>query len=130
LSTDDFEALDGIATTPDSDVVVDAFGSAFYRIGRFTINTITRFEFANPFEPVYEYSIADAEVPDSNPQDMVFVSDTKVYIINLIGTRVRIVNPSVASAEEFTIVSIDSSGYDDGDGSLEAWAGLLVRDHP
>lgn len=110
-----------------SDYSVTARGQYFYRIGRYGIDTITKYSIENPTTAIYTYSTKDdASDPTSNPYKLVFASDTKAYLIRYNSSKVWIVNPSAATEVEFKTGEIDLSAYDDGDGSPEASDGVIV----
>jgi len=97
-----------------SDITLAANGTDFYRIERaFAGNNITKFSGSDAQTPIWQYSTNDAgSAVLSNPYDMIFVSETKAYVLRY-GTGVAwIVNPSAATEAEFKIGELDLSAYD------------------
>ncbi len=115
-----------------SDYSVAAYGENFYRIGRYGIDTITKYSITNPDTPVYTYSTLDnSEDPTSNPYQLVFLSETKAYLIRYNSPFIWIVNPSAATENDFKIDEIDMSDYNEpstgsADGSPEISDGVIV----
>jgi len=94
-----------------SDIVVRTDDTDVYQVGRFSIDSITRFTTDELSTPVYQYSVLQGET-SPNTQDIVFASETKAYVIQSGGTEVLIVNPSATIEEEFITGSLDISAYD------------------
>jgi hypothetical protein len=112
-----------------SDYSVVAYGEYYYRIGRYGIDTITKYSIRNPRNAIYSYSTLDnASDPTSNPYQLVFLNETKAYLIRYNTNTVWIVNPSADNEGDFKIGEIDLSHYNDGDGSPEMSDGVIVAD--
>ena len=94
-----------------SDIVVRTDGTDVYQVGRFNIDSITRFTTDEFATPVYQYSVLQGETTP-NTFDIVFASDTKAYVLQDGGTDILIVNPEAATEEEFITGAIDISVYD------------------
>lgn len=110
-----------------SDITVVAHGDYFYRIEKFNADNVTKFHIDDPDTPVWQYSTLDnPSDPTSNPNDMIFVSDQKAYIVRYGSTKAWIVNPSAANEDDFKIGELDLSAYDDGDGAPEMRSGVIV----
>ncbi len=111
-STGELTALNNLVPTA-SDITVATYGEHFYRIERaFAGNNITKFSFANPQLPVWQFSVNDpASAVLSNPHDMVFVSETKAYVLRYGSTKAWIVNPSATQESDFKIGELDLSAY-------------------
>ena len=107
------DTIEGSGSYPAtlSDIVVRTDGSDIYQVGRFGIDSITRFTTNELTTPVYQYSVLQGEA-SPNTTDIVFASETKAYVLQAAGTEILIVNPSAATAEEFITGSIDISVYD------------------
>lgn len=111
-----------------SDITVAAYGSHFYRIERaFAGNNITKFAGTDPQTPIWQYSTQDVgSAVLSNPYDMIFVSETKAYVLRY-GTGVAwIVNPLAETEAEFKIGELDLSAYD-ADGVPEMVSGVIAN---
>lgn len=122
--------INGYATTDTSDILVATHGDYFYRIGRSNQDNITKYSFANPGVPEWQFSVNDAGSTGANPSSMVFVSDTKAYVLRYGAAKMWIVNPSVLASDEanFKIGEIDLSAYDTSDGIPEMNDAVLVDD--
>ncbi|MDH5387000.1 MAG: hypothetical protein OEY06_00965 [Gammaproteobacteria bacterium] len=111
-----------------SDITVASYGSNFYRIERaFAGNNITKFSSSDAQTPIWQYSTNDVgSAVLSNPYDMIFVSETKAYVLRY-GTSVAwIVNPSAATEADFKIGELDLSAYADADGVPEMSGGVIA----
>jgi hypothetical protein len=111
-----------------SDIFVRSGGDHYFVVRRFGTNQIQRYEAIAPPTsiPTYTYSTQDAGDgdTDSNPSDLVVVSDTKAYLLRYGSGKLWIVNPSALSEAAFKTGEIDLSGYD-VDGVPDMTAGLL-----
>lgn len=124
-----FSAMPGIAPSDQSDTRALRFGEHFYRLGRFNIDTLTKYSFDNPSVALYEHStLNDPEDPTGNPYTVVFASEEKAYVIQFGSAEILIVNPSAQAQSEFITGSIDLSDYADADasGSPEASDGIII----
>ena len=88
-----------------SDIVVRTDGSSVYQVGRFNLDTITRFQRDNLTTPDYQYSVRQGET-SPNTFDIVFASETKAYVLQYGGTSILIVNPSATTEAGFITGSI------------------------
>jgi hypothetical protein len=122
------DIINGYATTDSSDIQVATHGDYFYRIGRYNQDNITKYSFDNPGVPEWQFSVNDDGGTGANPYSMVFVSDTKAYVLRYGASKMWIVNPSVLASDEanFKIGEIDLSAYDSTDGKPEMNAAVLV----
>lgn len=113
-TTSPYDALEGFASQALSDITVATHGEQFYRIGRYQQDNITRYDFNNPNTVEWQFVTDDPASAPSNPYDLVFVSDTKAYVIRYGASSIWIVNPSVSSSEGdlFKVGEIDLSSYD------------------
>ncbi len=110
-----------------SDITVRSFGDFFYRIERFNGDNITKFKTSDPTTPIWQYKTLDSgDETSGNPQDVVFLNETKAYVLRYSKTTVWVVNPSATTEAEFKIGEIDLSAYDDGDGTVEMESGIIV----
>ena len=110
-----------------SDITMVARGAFFYRIERYMHDNVTKFSIHDPDHVIWQYSaVGPGDGSSTNPHDLVFVSDTKAYLIRYGSKKVWIVNPSAASAEGFKIGELDLSHYGDQDGLPECTRGVIV----
>ena len=108
-----------------SDITLASHGSHFYRINRQN-SSIIKFSSATPDQPVWEYSVLDSgEEAGANPQDMVFLDDSKAYVLRWGKNTAWIVNPSAEAESEFKLGEIDLSAYA-VDGKTSMTAGTIV----
>ena len=110
-----------------SDMTVAAYGEYFYRMERSGANNITKFHVDQPATPVWQYS-TEGDETGSNPHDLIFVNESKAYLLRFGSSTVWIVNPSATSEAGFKIGEIDLSVYADGDGNPEMHSGVIVGD--
>lgn len=94
-----------------SDIVVRTDGTDVYQVGRFGIDSITRFKSDDLVNPQYQYSVAFGET-SPNTSDIVFASETKAYVLQYEASEILIVNPQAATDAEFITGRIDISAYD------------------
>ena len=101
------------ATLTDLRVATD--GASVYQIGRFNLDTLTKYDARNTSEEIFQYSV-DGDETQSNPYEVIFVNETKAYVVRYGSAKVWIINPSVSSMEEegFKIGELDLSAYDSG----------------
>ncbi len=122
-----FSALNDLQPT-GSDITIAAFGKHFYRIERaFAGNNITKFASSDPQTPIWQFSTNDAgSAVSSNPHDMVFVSETKAYVLRYGDSKVWIVDPSATSEADFKIGELDLSAYAGADGTPDMDSAVIV----
>ncbi|MCP4406421.1 MAG: hypothetical protein GY807_01385, partial [Gammaproteobacteria bacterium] len=112
-----------------SDLSLACEGRFIYRIERFMRDNVTKFDVEQPEKVIYQYSANDAsDAVSSNPSAMVFVDETKAYLLRYGSSKAWIVNPSAGSQTEFKIGELDLSAYDEGDGSPEMQDAVIVDD--
>lgn len=112
-----------------SDLSLACEGPFIYRIERFMRDNVTKFDVEQPEKVIYQYSANDAsDAVSSNPSAMVFVDETKAYLLRYGSSKAWIVNPSAGSQTEFKIGELDLSAYDEGDGSPEMQDAVIVDD--
>ena len=111
----------GFATQDLSDVRATSYGDHFYRIGRYQQDNISKWSFDNAGAPVWEFSVGSF----ANPYDVIFVSDSKAYLLLWGENKIWIIDPSVSGNTEeanFKTGEIDLSAYNLGTGSNAAAA--------
>lgn len=111
-----------------SDITMAAYGKHFYRIERaFAGNNITKFSIDDPQSPIWQYSTNDAgSAVSSDPHDIVFLNETKAYVMRYGTSKIWIVNPAATTEAEFKIGEIDLSDYADSDGLPEMESAVIV----
>jgi hypothetical protein len=110
-----------------SDMTVAAYGKHFYRMERSGANNITKFHIDQPDTPIWQYS-TEGDETGSNPHDLVFVNESKAYLLRFGSSKMWIVNPSATSEADFKIGEIDLGEYADEDGKPEMHSGTIVGD--
>ena len=113
-----------------SDITVTCDGEYFYRIERFSGENVSRFHITKPDEVLSQYSTQDSsgtETASSNPYGLVFVNETKAYLLRYGSEKAWIVNPSAATEAEYKIGELDLSAYS-VDGSPNMSSGIIVGD--
>jgi len=123
-----FVSLNDLNPVSGADVTVVTYGNYFYVIGQqFSGNSITKYAIDNPQDVIWQYSVNEpAATVASNPHDMIFVSETKAYVLRYNKTKAWIVNPSATNEASFKIGELDLSAYATADGLPEMDAGLIV----
>ncbi len=91
-------------------------------------NNITKFHIDQPATPIWQYSTEGNET-GSNPHDLVFVNESKAYLLRFGSSKMWIVNPSATSEAGFKTGEIDLSAYADEDGNPEMHSGVIVGDY-
>ena len=120
----------GYFPVPSSDISVNAYGPHYYRIGRFQFDTVQKVDIGNPGAAEWEFSTLEAgDQASSNPHTLVFVSDTKAYLLRYGSTHAWIVNPSATRESDFKIGELDLSHYNGGDNTVpNMTSGVIVGD--
>lgn len=86
-------------------------GDKLYHLGRDGHHTVSQYNFATPDQANWTCSSNDPGEENSNPYQVLEVSDTKAYIIRYDRTSIWIVNPSAQDAADYKIGEIDLSAY-------------------
>lgn len=110
-----------------SDIAVATDGSSVYQLGRFLADNVTKYSLDNTETPVYQRSVVGDEV-SANPYDIVFVNDTKAYMVRYDSPAVWIINPSAENDEQFKIGELDLSAYDTNDTTPEPNGAVILGD--
>lgn len=109
-----YDIVNGFAAQDLSDIRAVTYGKNFYRLGRSSQHHITKYSFDDPNIEQWQFSIDLDGENGGNPHDMVFVNESKAYVIRYGASSILIVNPSVSANEEddFVLGEIDLSAYD------------------
>ncbi len=129
MGEETLEATANISPVDLSDYTVAAYGQYFYKIGRYNIDRITKFDIADPTNPIYAFStIDDINDPTSNPYKLVFLNKNKAYLLRFNSPIAWIVDPSASTQEAFKLGEIDLSAYIEemGDGNVEMVDGVIA----
>lgn len=95
-----------------SDIRVTTDGESIYQIGRFNIDSITRFDPNDTSVVDYQYSVNGDET-SANPYSLAFANENKAYLTRYGSTMAWIINPAATTEAEFKIGELDLTAYDD-----------------
>jgi hypothetical protein len=123
-TTSPFDVTLDYVQTPESDIDSTGFKNAFYRIGRFGQDNISKYDFDNPGITEWEFSVG----ANSNPYGISFVSESKAYVLRYGAGEVWEIDTTVSAGNSagFKTDEIDLSAYD-ADGVPEMVASLLAN---
>jgi len=115
-------------TTPatESDIRVATDGTDVYQIGRFKLDTLTRFATDDLEDPVYQYSV-NGEESTVNPYSIAFLNENKAYVLRRNSPLLWIVDPSSDTEANFLLGTIDLGAYD-SDAQPEMSGAVIVDD--
>ncbi len=122
------DTVNGSYAATGSDIRVVTDGQSVYQIGRFLLDNVTKYGLDDTALPIYQYSLTDQDAVEgegANPYTIVFVNESKAYVIRYGSPRIWIINPSAQSQDEFKIGELNIGAYDT-DVTPEANAGVLV----
>ncbi|HTL52879.1 MAG TPA: hypothetical protein VL860_09920, partial [Planctomycetota bacterium] len=117
--------------TIHSDAVARVFGGFVYVINRSGQSNITRVNPNNNYKVAGQWTTNDIAGPDSNPQDIEFLSATKAYVLRYALNTILIMNPSngnhLGTIDLSSFVDPDGAGPEptDPDGKVEMSAACL-----
>lgn len=134
LDADDYSELSsGIGLTEvATDYTIRTHEDELYLLGKYNIDSIAKFDTnsTDPKAAEYTYSTQEtAQETSGNPYDLVFVNDSKAYLVRYDANNILIVNPSATSEADFITGSIDLSSYKTASGSVNASDAHLVGDY-
>ncbi|SIS78992.1 hypothetical protein SAMN05421686_104309 [Thalassolituus maritimus] len=123
------EFVENYASQDASDYTIDVYEQYLYHIGRFNIDTLTRYDAAADFlQADYTYSLAEAESSSSNTHQFVQVAEDKAYVIRYGKTSIQIVDPSAVDEQNFVIGEIELSEYVAEDATYPRMTRALVHE--
>jgi len=106
------EFVENYASQDASDYTIDVYEQYLYHIGKFNIDTLTRYDAAAEFlQADYTYSLTEPESSSSNTHQFVQVAEDKAYVIRYGKTSIQIVDPSAVDEQNFVIGEIELSEY-------------------
>lgn len=95
-----------------SDYTVRSYMNDVYHIGRFNIDTISKYNVDALDTAVWTHTTQETGDSNSrNPYDIVAVSETKAYVIRYGSSKVWIINPQATAAEDFKIGELNLEAY-------------------
>ena len=124
ISLDQGNIVTGSYPATGSDIVVNTDGESVYQVGRFGLDSITRFSAVDTSITDYQRSVSGGETAP-NPYQIVFASSTKAYVIRYGSPNIWIVDPSATDDAAFKTGEISLGAYD-SDQVPEANGGVIV----
>ncbi len=112
ISLSDGNIVDGSYPTTLSDIAVTTDGTNVYQIGRFGIDSVTRFDATDTSLVDYQFSVNDDSPNNANPYSLAFVNESKAYLTRYGSTELWIIDPRGESEASFKTGGIDLSAYD------------------
>ena len=105
------EFVENYASQDASDYTIDVYEQYLYHIGKFNIDTLTRYDAAAEFlQADYTYSLTEPESSSSNTYQFVQVAEDKAYVIRYGKSSILVVDPS-ADEENFVLGEIGMAAY-------------------
>ena len=95
-----------------SDIAVTTDDTNVYQIGRFGIDSITRFDATDTSTPDYQISVNDQSPAKANPYSLAFLTESKAYLTRYGSTELWIIDPRGETEGSFKTGGIDLSAYD------------------
>ncbi len=95
-----------------SDISVTTDGTSPYQIGRFQIDSVTRYDTQDTSIVDYQYSVKSDEALTPNPQSIAFSSENKAYLTRRSSNLLWIIDPEAATEADFKLDEIDLGAYD------------------
>lgn len=115
--------------TASSDITVACYDEHFYRLEKYGYDNVSKLSTQDPSTVIWQYSATDSnDTVSPNLYDIVFVDETKAYLIRYGSERAWIVNPSASQSSDFKTGELDLSFYADADGVPEMADGVVVDD--
>jgi hypothetical protein len=115
-----------------SDIAVNGYGQHYYLLRKFNADRVLKVDVENPAREVWDASaLAEDASGSANPYQVVFVNDTKAYLLRYDQNIAWIVDPSATQASGFfTGDTLDLSAYQPSDtnGAVGMSAGAIVDD--
>lgn len=112
ISLDDGNTINGSYPATFSDIVVTNDGKNLYQIGRYKIDSVTRFNALDTSIVDYQYSVNGDDAVIANPYAIAFVDQTKAYLTRRGSDNLWIIDPSPESEAGFKIGELDLGAYD------------------
>ena len=95
-----------------SDISITTDGTSPYQIGRFQIDSVTRYDAQDTSIVDYQYSVKGDEALTANPQSIAFSGVNKAYLTRRNSNSLWIIDPEAATEADFKLDEIDLSAYD------------------
>ena len=106
-----------------SDYTLSSYKGDVFHIGRFFIDTVTKYNATTPADrdiELWSYSTQDLQDSISrNPYALVSLNETKAYLLRYGSSKVWIVNPQATASDGFKIGELDLTSYIPANNSKE-----------
>lgn len=112
ITLDGGNTIDGSYPATLSDIAVTNDGENLYQIGRFNIDSVTRFSAQDTSMFDYQYSVIGKDTVSANPQAIAFVDLSKAYLTRRGSDQLWIIDPSPISEDCFKTGELDLGAYD------------------
>lgn len=117
ISLSDGNTVSGSYPATLSDIAVTTDDTNVYQIGRFGIDSLTRFDALDTSVTDFQFTVNDAPdsegvSPSANPYSLAFVNESKAYLTRYGSTKLWIIDPSAEDETTFKTGEIDLSAYD------------------
>jgi hypothetical protein len=114
-----------------SDITVNGYGQHYYLIRKFNGDQVLKVDIENPGKEVWEASTLESgEQGSANPYQLVFVNESKAYLLLYGKNKAWIVDPSATQADDFfsgQTLNLDAYMPDDSIGAVNMSAGIVVN---
>lgn len=118
--------IEGYLPQTKSDYSVNAYGEYAFQIGKNEIDNVTKVSLENPSLALTQFSTKDNPGDTSaNPHYMVFVSESKAFLLRYGSDKLWVVNPQATIPAEFKVGEIDLSAYDANEAPEMALAAIV-----
>ncbi len=112
LSLEEGNIVVGSYPAAGSNIDVDTDGVRPYQIGKFLIDSITRYDAEDTSVVDYQYSVKGDEPTTANPTDLAFSGPNRAYLTRRSSNSLWIIDPAAETEEDFKLEEIDLSAYD------------------
>jgi len=103
---------DGFYAKTQSDYTISVYLNNVFHIGRFFIDTISKYIVLNASTEIWSYSTQDdLDSTTRNPYTLVSLSEEKAYLIRYGSDKIWIVNPQATDFDSFKTGEIDLASY-------------------
>jgi hypothetical protein len=103
---------DGFYAKTLSDFTINVFQGDVYHIGRFFIDTISKYNANDASTEIWSYSTQDdLDSSSRNPYTLISLSAEKAYLLRYGSDKIWVVNPQALDFESFKIGELDLTSY-------------------
>jgi hypothetical protein len=122
---------DGFYAKTLSDYTINVFQDDVYHIGRFFIDTISKYNANDASTEIWSYSTQDnADSISRNPYSLISLSEDKAYLLRYGSDKIWIVNPQAIDFESFKVGELDLASYvpDNNTGGTPGPSAAVIND--